>query len=272
MRNIKLAIGYEGTRYAGWQAQGLVERRAGATKRAQRKPTGKKKTIQELIEQALSRILQEKIKVIGSGRTDAGVHAFAQIANFKTNSSLACSNIHKGLNSLLPADIRISCAEEVASSFHSRFTARSKLYRYNIVNGAGVSPFMVRYAYWVRYPLDVSEMDCAAGYLLGRHNFRSFQAQDKKERPAIRTLKRLDITAGSYKTAVGVEEQVISIDIEADGFLYRMVRNIAGTLIEVGRGKLKPGEMKKILAAKNRAYAGPCAPAKGLCLVEVRYE
>lgn len=257
MRNIKLTVGYEGTRYAGWQAQ--------------RKSTDKKKTIQEAIEKVLSRILQESIKVIGSGRTDAGVHAFAQVANFKTNSALECRNIQKGLNSLLPADIRISRAEEVPAVFHSRFAAQSKLYRYNIVNGAVISPFMDRYAYWVRYPLDVSGMNCAAGYLLGRHNFRSFQAVDKKEKSAIRTLKRLDIVAGSYKTAVGVEEQVISIDIEADGFLYRMVRNIVGTLIDVGRGKLNPGEMKKILAVKNRAYAGPCAPAKGLCLVEVRY-
>lgn len=257
MRNIKLTVSYEGTRYAGWQTQ--------------KRPAGKKRTIQEVIETALSRILQEQVKVIGSGRTDAGVHAAAQTANFTTRSLLECGNIQRALNSILPVDIRISCAEEVCSAFHSRFTAQSKLYRCTIVNGGWISPFMVRYAHWVRYPLDVSRMRQAAAYLLGRHNFRSFQSADKKERPAIRTLKRLDVAAVAYQTAVGVEEKVISIVIEADGFLYRMARNIAGTLIEVGRGRLEPEEIKKILAAKNRAYAGPCAPAKGLCLVEVCY-
>ncbi|MBL7084984.1 MAG: tRNA pseudouridine(38-40) synthase TruA [Candidatus Omnitrophica bacterium] len=249
MRNIRLAIEYDGTNYCGWQVQN--------------KRKSKEKTIQEALEKALSRILQEKVKVIGSGRTDSGVHALGQAANFKSKSNLSCQNIQKALNSILPRDIRIKPVKEVPLGFHARFSAQSKLYRYTIVNGSFVSPFLRRYSYLVKHPLNMAKMRKGARYLLGRHNFRSFQAVEKKERAATRTIKRLDI----HK-----EDNLIYLNIEADGFLYKMVRNIAGTLIEVGRGKLKPQDVKRILRAKNRIYAGPCAPAKGLCLMEVKYK
>ncbi len=253
MRNIKLTIEYEGTRYSGWQVQ-----RTGKTANCTHK-----KTIQQVLEEALARILQEKVRLIASGRTDAGVHARGQVANFKTNSQLNCGNIQRGLNSILPADIRISRAEEVAADFHARFSARSKLYRYTIVNNSFLSPHLQRFCYLVKYPLDVGKMCRTRQYFLGRHDFRSFRAVDKKDRDALRTIQRLNIHR---------KGDLIYLVIEGDGFLYRMVRNIVGTLIEVGRGKLKPQEIKEILKAKNRIFAGPCAPAKGLSLEQVHYK
>ena len=251
MRNIKLTLEYDGTNYSGWQIQ---NRRA--------KGKLQNKTIQQTLEQALSQILQEKVRIIASGRTDAGVHALGQVANFKTKSKLNCQNIQSGLNSVLPCDIRIQQAEDARSDFHARFSARSKLYRYSIVNHSFISPHLHRFCYLVKYPLDVGKMRRGARYLLGRHNFRSFQAMDKRQRDSVRTIKRFDIRRN---------KNLIYIDIEADGFLYRMVRNIVGTLLEVSRGRLKPKEIKEILKAKNRIYAGPCAQAKGLCLMDVRY-
>jgi tRNA pseudouridine38-40 synthase len=253
MRNIRLTIEYDGTNYAGWQVQRGQE------------PENKrqKNTIQEALEQALRQILQEKIKVIGSGRTDAGVHARGQIANFKTNSLLGCKKIQDGLNSVLAKDIRVTQIEEVDFDFHARFSAHGKVYRYTIVNNSFVSPFIHRFSYLVKPSLDVKKMRQAAQYLIGKRNFRSFQTTDKKERHPVRTIKRLEIKKN---------KNLIFLDIEADGFLFRMVRNIVGTLIEIGRGKFKPEQMKEILKAKNRVYAGPCAPAKGLCLMQVQYK
>ena len=252
MRNIKLIIEYDGTDYSGWQVQNNKA-----------KSKKQNKTIQQTLENTLAKILQEKIKVIASGRTDAGVHAFNQTANFKTKSSLACRNIQKALNSALPEDIRIKKAEDIHPDFHARFSARSKRYRYAIVNDSFVSVHLRRFCSLVRYPLDLSKMRRAARYLLGRHNFRSFQAVDKRERHPVRRILRLDIRKSG---------NLIYLDIEANGFLYRMARNIVGSLIEVGRGRLAPEDIKRILRAKNRIYAGPCAPAKGLCLMEVKYK
>lgn len=246
MRNIKLSIEYEGTDYAGWQIQ-----------------RNRKKTIQETLEKALTQILQERIRVIASGRTDAGVHAFGQVANFKTKSNLNCKSIHRALNSILPEDIRVKQVEQAHLDFHARFLVQSKLYRYTIMNSSFVSPYLRRHCYLVRHPLDVQKMRRAAAYLLGRHNFRSFQAVDKREREPVRRILRLDIRR---------KGELIYLDIAADGFLYRMVRNIVGTLIEVGRARLKAQDIKEILKAKNRIYAGPCAPARGLCLMQVKYK
>jgi len=253
MRNIKLTIEYDGTNYCGWQVQ---NRKQKSEVRSQ------KKSIQGTIEKALRQVLQEKIKVIGSGRTDSGVHALGQVANFKTNSGLNCSNIQKGLNGILPKDIRIKQAKEVSLGFHARFSAQSKLYCYTMVNNSYVSPFLNRYAYLVKCPLDTKRMRQAIKYLIGRHNFRSFQAAGKKEIAAARTIKRLNIIK---------KRDIIYLNIEANGFLYKMARNIVGTLVEVGRGRFKAEKMKAILRAKDRIYAGPCAPAKGLCLMQVKY-
>lgn len=248
MRNIKLTIEYDGTNYSGWQVQNKQK---------------SKKTIQEVLEKALSQILQERIKVVGSGRTDAGVHARGQAANYRTKSNLGCGNIQKALNSILPFDVRIKQVKDAHPDFHARFAAQSKHYCYTIVNDSFLSPHLYRYAYLVKYPLDVEKMRRASKYLLGKHNFRSFQAVDKRERGAVRKVLRLDIRK---------RQNLIYVDIQASGFLYRMARNVVGTLIEVGRGRLNPKQIKEILQARSRTCAGPCAPAKGLCLKEVKYK
>jgi len=245
MRNIRLTIEYKGTNYAGWQCQ-----------------KSKVKTIQEAIENILQKILQEKIRLIASGRTDAGVHAQAQVANFKTNSDIALKKLQRALNSLLPEEIVISKAEEVPLGFHSRFAAKSKVYRYTILNQPNPSAFLRDTVYFYPFSLDASLMQREARVLLGRHNFKSFQAADNIERNPVRTVKKIKITK---------EKKLIYIDIESDGFLYNMVRNIVGTLIEIGRGRLPQGSLRAVLLSRNRKYAGPTVPARGLCLVNVKY-
>jgi len=237
-------IEYDGTNYAGWQIQ----------KNA--------KSIQGVLESALKRITDRKTRLISCGRTDAGVHAKNHVANFKTKSKIPLVNLQKGLNSLLPRDIVIKEVKEVPLNFNARYDAKSKIYRYTILNSLHPAALFRDYFYYVPYKLNLSSMKREARLLLGRHNFKSFQAADKKERPSIRTIKVLKIKR---------KADYIMIEIEADGFLYNMVRNIVGTLIEIGRGRFKAGSMKKILKAKNRNLAGPTAPAKGLCLAEVRY-
>jgi len=247
MRNLLLEIEYDGTNYCGWQVQSREK---------------SKKSIQETLEKTLQKILQEKIKLIGSGRTDAGVHALAQIANFKTKSDIAAWKLQKALNGNLPDDIVIKRIEEAPLDFHSRFSAKSKIYRYSVLNRSYPSA-LLRYAiYFFPYPLNVKLMQKEAKVLLGKHDFKSFQATQKKENSSIRTLKKLDISK---------KGDMLTFELEADGFLYNMVRNIVGTLIEIGRGRFPPGSLKKILLAKNRKLAGPTIPARGLCLVRVNY-
>jgi tRNA pseudouridine38-40 synthase len=246
IRNIRLTIEYDGTNYCGWQVQSRAS----------------KKSIQGVIEKALQRIFRTKVKLIGSGRTDAGVHALGQVANFHSKSKIPLCNIQKALNSYLPDDIVIQKAQAVKSAFHSRFSAKAKTYRYTILNRSYPSAILRHAEYFYPYFLDADLMRKESRVLLGRHDFRSFQACDKKERDSFRTIKRIDINRSG---------DLIRIELEADGFLYNMVRNIVGTLIEIGRNKLPPGSLKKILLAKNRKLAGPTAPAKGLMLVRVRY-
>ena len=251
MRNIKLTIEYDGTNYRGWQIQ-------------QRKPeaVGTEKTIQGVVERVLSGILQEETRIIGAGRTDAGVHALGQTANFKTKSKMPMAVMQRALNALLPKDIIIIDIEETKPDFNSRFNAISKTYRYQILNRDYSSAFERLYQHYVPYKLDARLMAREARVLIGRRDFKSFQAADKKERMSVRNIKRLSVKA---------DGPVITIDIEANGFLYNMVRNIVGTLIEIGRGKFPIGSMKRILRAKDRTQAGPTAPAKGLCLMRVKY-
>lgn len=246
MRNLKLIIEYEGTNYCGWQKQ----------------RNSKKKSIQQVLEDTLQKILNEKIKIIGSGRTDSGVHALSQVANFKTNSKIPLTKLKKALNTLLPEDIVIKRIKEVPLDFHSRFDVKSKLYRYIILNRAYRSVFLRKRAYFYPYPLDINLMRKEAKVLLGRHDFKAFQASDKKEKSSIRTIKKLVIKK---------KKDLITIDIEADGFLYNMVRNIVGTLIEIGRGRFVKGDLKKILLSRDRKQAGFTAPAMGLYLVKVKY-
>jgi tRNA pseudouridine38-40 synthase len=252
MRNIRLKIEYDGTNYKGWQIQNK-------SKASAKNPN----TIQQTIQTVLSRILRENIKLIGSGRTDAGVHASGQVANFKTKSKMPVSQILRALNGLLPKDIVVVTVKEVSSRFHSRFDAILKTYRYQILNREYPTVFKRLYQWNISYKLDFELMQTAANLLTGKKDFRSFQASDKKKRSSVRKIKKISIKK---------QGDVINIDIEADGFLYNMVRNIVGTLVEIGRGKIKPEDIKEITDAKDRKAAGPTAPAKGLCLVKVTYK
>lgn len=244
MRNIKLTIQYDGTRYSGWQFQ----------------KNGR--SIQETIQKAIKGITGENACITGSGRTDAGVHAEAQIANFRTRSRIPLDKLQMALNTNLPKDIAISGIEEMSPEFNSQHDARAKIYRYTIFNDNFIDPMMRHFAAKCFYRLNVKAMQRAAKYLTGRHDFKSFQAADGVERDSIRTIKRIKVA----KTG-----KVIYIYMKADGFLYNMARNIAGTLVEVGRGKISAGDVKSILSKKDRRSSGPTMPAKGLCLVEVIY-
>jgi tRNA pseudouridine38-40 synthase len=244
MRNLKLEIEYDGSNYYGWQVQ------------------HSSKTIQYIIEQALKKILQEKIKLIVAGRTDSGVHAISQVANFKSKTKINFEKLRWGLNCLLPEDIKITRIKVVPPDFNSRFSAKSKIYRYTILNRKYSSALLSKRVYFYHYPLDLALMRKEAKVLLGKHNFKSFQAVDNRFRNPIRTVKRIKISK---------VKNLLQVDIEADSFLYNMVRNIVGTLLEIGRGRFPKGSMLKILQSQDRALAGPTLPAKGLCLVKVRY-
>jgi len=244
MRNIKLTIEYDGTNHAGWQVQ----------KNA--------KTIQEVLEDALRKILQRKVVLYSSGRTDSGVHAQAQVANFKSDTKLSCDSIVRALNSCLPEDIAIKKAQDVPLSFHSRFSAKSKLYRYTILNSKTRSPLARHFSCHIPYKLDIKAMRLAAKHIIGRRDFKSFQATDKIKRPSVRTIKNISIKKpGDF----------IYIDVEADGFLYRMVRNIVGTLLDAGRGKIRHNDVKAVIKTCDRTKSGPTAKPLGLCLIKVKY-
>lgn len=244
MRNIKLTIQYDGTRYAGWQSQ----------KNA--------RSIQDVIQDAIRKITGKRANLIGSGRTDAGVHAEAQVANFKTRSRIPLKNLQMALNTTLPDDIVVSKIEEVSLRFNAQHDAKSKLYRYIIVNNDYVNPLIRRYAAKCYYGIDIGLMKKAARLLEGRHDFTSFKTVDGEERNAIRAIKYIKIE--KFK-------DVVYIEMEGDGFLYNMVRSIVGTLVEVGRGKFSVERVKEILKKKDRRYSGPTMPAKGLCLIKVKY-
>lgn len=244
MRNIKLTICYDGTRYSGWQSQknGLA--------------------IQDVIQDIIKRMTGARVTVIGSGRTDAGVHAEAQVANFKTKTKIPLKKLQMGLNSMLPKDIAITYIEEAALKFNAQKSAKSKLYRYTIMNNDYMDPLRRHFAAKCFFKLNLSSMRKAAGYLTGRHDFRSFQAADEKERSSVRTIKSIKIEK---------DGDMVHIYVEADGFLYNMARNIAGTLVEVGRGRFEASYVKEIIAKRDRRSSGPTMPAKGLCMVKVRY-
>ena len=244
MRNIKLTIQYDGTEYAGWQFQ----------------KNGR--SIQETIQDAVRNITGEKVNLIGSGRTDAGVHAEAQVANFRTRSKIPLKNLQMALNSALADDIIISKIEQAGSRFNAQYDAKSKLYRYTIVNNDFVDPFIRRYAAKCFYKIDIGLMKKAAKILIGRHDFTSFQSVDGEEKNAVRTIEYI-----KFEKA----EDIVYIYMKADGFLYNMARTIVGTLIEAGRGKFTVDYVKKILKKKDRRCSGPTMPAKGLSLVRVGY-
>jgi len=248
MRNLKIDLEYDGTNYCGWQTQKGY-------------PT---KSIQETLENALRKILHHKVSLIGSGRTDAGVHALAQVANFKTSSGITCEKLYQALNGTLPVDIRVTKVEESPEGFHSRFDVKSKIYRYSVLGRKHGSAILRDFVYFYHYPLDAELMRREAACLIGKHDFRAFCANASSAKNTIRTIKKISIK----KQASGL----VTIDIEADGFLYNMVRNIVGTLCLIGRHKLQSGDLKKILLSRNRRLAGHAAPAHGLCLMKVNYK
>lgn len=241
-RNIKLKIGYDGTDFSGWQKQ------------------PKLRTVQGEIEEKLKKILQEKITLIGSGRTDVGVHALEQVANFKTESKLILISIHRGLNSLLTEDILIKDVEDVDLDFNSRFSAKSRLYRYKICLGKDI--FLRRFAWEVSYCLDLSKIKKATKIILGRQDFTSF-CVSKSAKP--------DNHCFVFRAGWKKDGKRLEFEIEADRFLHTMVRSLVGTLIDVGRGYFSLKDFTDILKAKDHKKAGLTAPAKGLYLVKVDY-
>lgn len=262
-RNIKLTIEYDGTFFHGWQAQQPQNRRP------KRLPTNSRRTVQGEIERALKKIYRKSLKLIGSGRTDSGVHAWGQVANFTMSSPMPLAEIQRALNANLPEDIAIIKVEEASADFHARYSARSKTYRYSILNRDARPALERNTCFYYPYPLNLAAMRREAKSLIGRKDFRSFAASDpskgergKQEKGTVRTVKRVDISRrGDH----------IWIDIEADGFLYKMARNIVGTLLTVGANQLPRGAIRKILVQKDRRAAKATAKAKGLALLEVSY-
>lgn len=259
MRNIKLTIQYDGSNYHGWQFQ----------------PNGL--SIQQVIEEAIARITQVKHRLNASGRTDAGVHALMQVANFKTGSMLDTAKLQKGLNSALPKDIVILDAEEVPLDFHAKKSSKKKIYRYYIYNSRVPDAFSFRYAKYIPYYIDVPLIKEASKYFLGTNDFSAFRSSSCEAKTTTRTIFRLDV---SQNISNDVEDKgmnsdfkpcQIVIEVEGNGFLKNMVRNIVGTLIEIGRKKLPPESIKDILASRDRKQAGPTASPNGLFLVKVFY-
>lgn len=253
MRNLKVTIRYDGTDFAGWQVQpGLP-------------------TVQGALADALERITSEPTKVTGAGRTDAGVHAIGQVANFRTSSNIATRNLERGVNSMLAPRIRIDSIEEVPEKFDARRHALNKRYRYSILIAEFADPFLSRYSWRMRAELDTDLMKEAAQNLVGKHDFTSFQGSAGKDRSPIRTVYSLDIEKVAAHYPGDARDGLVTVDICADGFVYKMVRNIVGTLVEVGRNKIAPQRVSEILEARDRQQAGPAVPAQGLCLISVQY-
>jgi len=246
MRNIKLTIEYDGTAYHGWQIQ------------------AQDITIQEAIEKALSTMTREKIRLSGSGRTDAGVHALGQVANFKTDSKIPADGFLAGLNSLLPDDIVITACEAVDDAFHARFSAKIKTYQYRIFNYRVPIAIGRQYAWHIRKKLDVSAMQQAIAHIIGTYDFKSFEGTGSPRDHTIRTVMQAEFAEK--------EDGYLIFEITSNGFLRYMVRNLVGTLADVGLLKTSPDEFKNILEAKNRDLAGATAPPQGLFLVNVSYE
>lgn len=247
MRNIKLVLEYDGSRYEGWQKQVKSETSM---------------TIQDKIESVLSKMEGEQVEVIGAARTEAGVHAYNQIANFRTNSTMKLYEIKHYLNRFLPRDIAVLEVLEVPERFHSSFNAKSFVYEYKITTGEVPSVFQRKYNYYSFDSLDVGKMRQAAKELIGKHDYRAFSDNKRMKKSTERELYQIDIYADINE---------VSILIHGDDFWPHMARILVGTLIEVGRGTIKAEDIKKILESKDRELAGPTAEAKGLFLQEVKY-
>lgn len=244
MRNLKLTVAYVGTRFAGWQVQPGRE------------------TIQGLLEERLSAMLGETVRLAGAGRTDAGVHARGQVANFLSGSRIPAEGLRRGLNARLPEDIAVMKVEEAPPAFHARADARWKEYRYRMMRGEALSPFIAPFTAAVHGPLDAAAMREAAERLAGRHDFTSFCPAQSEIEDKVRTV---------FLSEVREDGEGLEYRVRAEGFLRHMVRTMVGTLVAVGRGRLMPGSIDAILAARDRRAAGPVAPARGLTLESVSY-
>lgn len=245
MRNIKITIEYDGKDFSGWQKQ------------------PNKLNIQGEIERAIEEITGEEVDLIASGRTDAGVHALAQVANFKIEKDIPIEKIPYSLNSKLKKSIRVKSAEEVDEKFHSRYTCKRKTYRYVINNSVQGTAIYRNLQYHFPEKLDEEKMNKGIKYLIGEHDFKSFKASGTSSKSSVRTI---------YDAKVTREGDIVTIELIGNGFLYNMVRIISGTLVDVGIEKTKPEEVKEILEAKDRLKAGKTLPPTGLYLVDVKYE
>lgn len=244
MKRVKLTIAYDGTNYCGWQIQ----------------PNGI--TVEEVLTRELGRLLKEEIQLIGASRTDSGVHALGNVAIFDTEARIPAEKISYALNRSLPEDIVVQRSEEVAADFHPRYCVSQKTYEYRIWNTNFVQPVNRLYTYHVHTPLDIDKMRKAAEYLIGEHDFASFCSVGAQVQTTVRRIDQIQIERNAA---------LITIRVTGGGFLYNMVRIIAGTLIQVGMGAKEPGWVKHVLEAKNRNQAGPTAPPQGLTLIEICY-
>ncbi len=243
VRKIKLTLEYDGTHFFGYQTQ------------------KNKRTVQGELEKALRRLFQKKIISYGSGRTDSGVHAEGQIVHFETSAKFPLAKIQHGLNHYLPRDISVVQIAKAAHSFHAQYSAKWKLYEYRVLSSQHRSPLEMRAAQFP-HPLSLPKMKKGARLLVGRHDFRAFESSGGRRKSAVRTIRRFEVQK---------KGKIISFQIEANGFLYKMVRSMIGTLLEIGSGKKKLAALKKILITKDRNLIGPTAPAHGLTLKQVSY-
>lgn len=245
MKRVMLTVSYDGTNYHGWQLQPNVI------------------TVESVLNEKLSELFHEEIKIIGASRTDTGVHALGNIAVFDTQARMPAEKVSYALNQRLPEDIRIQKSQEVPLDFHPRHQNSRKTYEYKILNREFPQPIYRLYAHFTYAPLDVERMQRAADVLVGEHDFKSFCSVNTVAETTVRTI---------YDLKVEKQGEFIIIRVTGSGFLYNMVRIIAGTLMEVGRGNLEPEAMDEILKARDRTKAGPTAPACGLTLVQYQYE
>jgi tRNA pseudouridine38-40 synthase len=245
-RNLKLVLEYDGTRYSGWQLQKNAP------------------TVQGVVEESLRRLLDHPVRVTGGSRTDSGVHALGQVANFRTTTRLSPDQIRRGLNALLPADVAAREAAEAPAEFNARRAAMGKLYAYRILNREERSAFERGYAWHLREPLDLEAMRRAGGDFLGRHDFSAFRASSCQAQDPVRVVRRLEVKAPG--------DDRITIEIEGTAFLQHMARTMVGTLVEIGQGKRPPEGVAGLLESGERTLAGPTAPAQGLYLVRIFYE
>ena len=256
MRILKLTLAYDGTDFVGWQrqAEGI--------------------SIQGLLEEALRRIEGTAVTVHGAGRTDAGVHALGQVASVELNASIDSMTLARALNAVLPLDVRVLEITEASEDFHARFSSRGKVYEYRIVNGPIVSPFIRRYVWHIIPPLDFQAIHQASKELTGKHDFAAFQGAGTSVPTTERTIHRLEWRtwtdlAGPDSTAY--DSRKLVMEVEGDGFLRHMIRNIVGTLVEIGLGRWPPSAIQRILDSRDRTQAGATAPPQGLVLRRVLY-